>query len=369
MRFPMTSKERIMNTLNGKPTDSIPINPNWWGLYKFRSFGGFADAGGEARANSLYGKRLAEVDLAFYNRFKPDIVQLWPGRREADLFYREHCSPQQISRLQEQVKRLDSRSAIDEYVALHYPVAAQIREKAIYDHVSLIAETCGESAFIAMNKGNPYLHLVGPGMMFELAEGIHAMAHKTAMFEYLMARCYERALEHCRVLKQAGCDALMAAEYYCAADCLPPALYEGVMFPIQQSFCRGVAEAGLIPILQFAGDIAPLLHLLRDIGAQGLMPGESTPAFEVNLAGIRRKTEESLTLFGNLSSTAVLRHGSLQDVRRETLRQLENNDDGGFIMSSGNQLEWETPAKNIACLIETTRNYQAGERTILGACT
>ena len=68
-----TSKELVINTINGIPTERIPVNPHWWGLYKFEISFGMKDYSEEHKIGELDAEKLAKVDSEFYELFKPDI--------------------------------------------------------------------------------------------------------------------------------------------------------------------------------------------------------------------------------------------------------------------------------------------------------
>lgn len=72
----MNSKQLMINTLTNGKTDRIPVTPHWWGLYKFQQEGivnGYHD---EGNGWKLRGKELAEIDMNFYRKYKPDMFHL-----------------------------------------------------------------------------------------------------------------------------------------------------------------------------------------------------------------------------------------------------------------------------------------------------
>ena len=72
----MTSKEIVINTLNGIPAERIAVTPHWWGLYKFEISLGMKDYSEEYKAWEHDAEALAKVDSDFYELFKPDIFHL-----------------------------------------------------------------------------------------------------------------------------------------------------------------------------------------------------------------------------------------------------------------------------------------------------
>ncbi|MBM7582518.1 uroporphyrinogen-III decarboxylase [Caldicoprobacter guelmensis] len=349
----MTSKELMLKTFRGEATDQIPVTPHWWGLYKFQLAGIISGYEGEATAWSLSGEELAKVDELFYETFKPDMFHLTTGASRVsrdENYYREY------DRLLKEVCKLESKSAIDEFIKLAYPTKEGILNSGVFDHIRILSEKYGEEVFIALNEGNPICTVFDSYMGF--VEGLTALAEKPDMMEYFIFRLYEGLLPRMEALVASGAHGYIGSETYCSCDIISPQMYRDIVFPAQQFFYRSIDKMGLVPIVYFLGDIRPIIKDIRKLGVKGLMVEESKKTFVLDIAEIYRMLEGEVVLFGNLDSVYTLLKGTTQDVERETIRQLEAAKDGRFIMANGSPICFDTPVENIRAMISAVRTYR-----------
>ena len=349
----MTSKELMLKAFCGETTDQIPVSPHWWGLYKFQVAGIISGYEGEAGAWSLSGEELAKVDELFYETFKPDMFHLTTG---ASRLARDENYCREYNRLLKEVCKLESKSAIDEFVKLAYPSKEEILNSGIFDHIRILSKKYGEDVFIALNEGNPICTVFDSYMGF--VEGLTALVEKPEMMEYFVFKLYEGLLPRMEALVESGAHGYIGSETYCSCDIISPRMYRDIVFPAQQFFYKSIERMGLIPIAYFLGDIRPIIKDIRKLGIKGLMVEESKKAFILDIAEIYRMLEEEVVLFGNLDSVYILLKGSTRDVERETIKQLEVVTNGRFIMANGSPICFDTPAENIHAMISTVRNYR-----------
>lgn len=349
----MNSKERILKTLQGEKTDTIPVAPHWWGKYKYQLAGiasGFKDL---PRCRALGGAELAEVDSLFYETFKPDWFHLNDGPRAKV----DECPKQEILELKQKVRLLDSKAVIDEYVSAVYMSVDEMLAASTYEHVRILSSRYGNDVFIAMNEGNPICRILDPNGTFGFEEGLIALAEKPDMMEYLIFREYEMMLEKIKVLKECGCHGFIGSETYCTGDLISPAMYRSLIFPAQKFFYNEVSKIGMIPITYITGDIFPLIDDINELGVAALMIEESKKNFKLDVIEIRRTLSEDITLFGNVDSVYTLLYGSHEDVVRETVKQLDAAQYGKFIIANGSPIAFDTPKENLSAMISAAREH------------
>jgi Uroporphyrinogen-III decarboxylase len=348
----MTSKERLLNVIKGRITDCLPVAPHWWGLYKFQLSGlakGYMD---ERKCWNMHGARLAEVDELFYKTYKPDWFHLSCGWDELQENRKQQRLFQEVRR---NLKLLDSKALIDEYVHLKYMNEQEILKGTRYDHVKILSEKYGDSVFIALNEGNPICEILDPDGPFQFEEGLVALLEKPEMMEYLIFREYEMKLENIKALKKCGCHGYIGSETYCTPDLISPDTYRSLVFPAQQYFYNKVKEIGLVPIVYFLGDILPLIHSINHLGAEVLLVEEPKKGYILDVVEIRKVLDQSLTLFGNVDSIYTLLKGSPKDVEQEARRQAEAANYGSFVIANGSPIAFDTPMENIKTILETAR--------------
>jgi len=87
-------------------------------------------------------------------------------------------------------------------------------------------------------------------------------------------------------------------------------------------------------------------------------PLEIPPMGNCNLRELKQKYGHKLILKGNLHTTEVMLHGSVQDVIDASKRAIDDAaEGGGFVLSTGDQCGRDTPEENIFAMIETARTY------------
>ena len=350
----MTSRERMLAAFRGERTDSIPVSPHAWGLYKFQLAGvvhGFED---EKRLDGMSAAELASVDALFYETFQPDMLHLG-----------EHAPPRggnldEEKELLREIRRTFSLSAIERFVDLHSPSAEQVRADGRYDHVRILSRELGGSVFIAVNEGNPVCDVFDPHGILGFEEGLPALIESPQAVAALLNGLYGRRLDAMRVLKESGADAYIGSESYCSADLINPRVYRDVIFPAQRAFYSAVGQLGLVPITYFLGDIRPLVGDIGRLGVRGLMIEESKKGFTLDVAAVRSRLPAEIVLFGNLDSVHVLLPDAPAAVRAETARQIRRARGKAFVMANGSPIALNTPVENVGAMVDEARGTSGG---------
>jgi uroporphyrinogen-III decarboxylase len=367
----VNAKERVLTAINGGKPDVVPAFPHWWGVYKLDILGM------DPRLfPTLGGKRLANIDVNFYETFRPDVFHLGGGAdRETqgqsvvtegeDMYLLDGATGRRrrllddwtIERPERERVRLSltSRQEIDDYLAEHYQPTERILASGIYDHISEIVGRYGSEVFIATNLGSPVCNIFGPGGPVGYEQALIALSEKPDMLSYLVERSYHAYFEHAKALAIIGCHALMTSEAYVAADTVSPLMFERVIYPIYRAFNEDVGRLGVIPIIYFMGNINPLLPLLRNVGIRCLMVEEPKKGFDVDVVAVKRALGDGVCLVGNVDSVEVMLRGTPADVTRAVQAQLPAAKNGGFIASTGSPLTVDTPPENVHAFLRAAR--------------
>jgi hypothetical protein len=348
----MNRKENLLRTLDGEDTGFVPATPHWWGLYKFEHAGLLSDYDQESMAWGMGGAELAEVDARFYESFRPDMFHLTTGPVRAT-----DSDPVALEkrRILQAVHDLESLSVIDEYVDAFYPDRETVLRSGAFDHIRILSHKYGSETLMMLNEGNPVSWVLDPHGCIGFENGLVAMMEKPDRMEYLLRKCYAATLPRMAALKEMGGDGYIGSETYCAADLISPRKYREVIFGAQRDFYKAVGAMGLIPVTYFLGDVFPLLEDLKELGVKALMVEEGKKGIRLDIGEIYRGLEGEVCLFGNLDSVYILQMGTRDDVVRETRRQLETCNRGGFVMANGCPISFSTPAANIRAMLDTAR--------------
>ena len=351
----MNAKELVQKTLSGKSTE-IPVTIHGWGLYKFWLAGIVTGYEDEENAWSLSGAELADAEAGLYERFHPDTLHLGAGRSK----FADEKREAYIRALGAEVKKLDSKSVIDEYITAVYQSESDVLESGIYSHVELLSRRYGDEVFITLNDGNPISGILDPHGLLGFEDGLVSLLTNGDMVAYLLYQLYDVLLERMKALKKSGADAYIGSETYCSADMISPRIYRDVVWPAQRHFYTGLREIELGSFCYFLGDLLPMLPDIKNLGIDALLIEARNKAVEIDVAEVYRQAEGAFTLYGNLNSIDILQLGSIADVERETRRQMTACSGGRFIMANDCPVSFGTPEENIDAMIRAAKT--AGKR-------
>ena len=87
-------------------------------------------------------------------------------------------------------------------------------------------------------------------------------------------------------------------------------------------------------------------------------PLEIPPMGDCDLAEVKKNFGNKLALMGNLHTSDVMLLGSVEDVRRESLKAIRDaGQNGGFVLSTGDQCGRDTPFENIFEMVNVAREF------------
>lgn len=370
----MKPKERMFSALNYEEPDIVPVAPHWWGVYKFEFYGRDPRWAWYA----LDGHQLAQIDIHFYESFKPDWFHLDEGvpRSGRDYkieevngeFFLVHKSTGERYRIKanQSLEPVEKESALkkkkisfetkddaDIIVERSFPKCKDLIRRGQTDHVEEIVKRYGDDVLVAVNVGGPSGIIYAPGF----TQGLVMLYRKPNIMKYLIRRAYEAHLEVAEAYATAGCQAWIISEDRIGADIIPPRLYEEFFFEPEKRYFGKIRELGMIPILYFCGNVMPLLKYIRDLGVDGLMIEESRKNFTIDIVNVKEALDGKVCVFGNLDTVNVLWKGNEDSIVKEVKKQLQAASGGGFVASNGSPIAPGTPVKNVKRFIESVREY------------
>ena len=140
-----------------------------------------------------------------------------------------------------------------------------------------------------------------------------------------------------------------------------PALAARYAIPALKQWSAMARAADVPTMLHSCGKTRALADLLvadTDVGM--LNPVEPPPMGDVDLAELKQAHGRRLALMGNLHTTDVMLRGSVQDVRRESLKAIRAaGAEGGFILSTGDQCGRDTPDENLREMVRVAEGFGA----------
>ena len=138
-----------------------------------------------------------------------------------------------------------------------------------------------------------------------------------------------------------------------------PDVFRELCLPIVKKMSAMCKEAGIPSHIHSCGPQRELVKICAEETDLTLIdPLEIPPMGDCNLRELKRLYGHKLVLKGNLHTTDVMLRGSVSDVVEACKRAIDDAaEDGGFILSTGDQCGRDTPDENIYAMIETARTY------------
>jgi len=129
--------------------------------------------------------------------------------------------------------------------------------------------------------------------------------------------------------------------------------------PRLKRWCDLIHSHGKKVLFHTDGAVRPLLPHLIDTGIDILNPIQHIcPG--MNRADLQKDFGDSVIFHGGVENQHVLPHGSVDEVRRETLTCLrELGRDGGYIVCSCHNIQAGTPVANVRAMIDTVHQYRS----------
>jgi len=146
---------------------------------------------------------------------------------------------------------------------------------------------------------------------------------------------------------------------YLTPPYLPPAYFREFVYPYVCEIVELIHSYGAYTRIHCHGKIGKVLDMMIDTGADGLDPCEAPPDGDIELADLKKKCAEKMTIFGNLE-LKLLERGTPADVRREVRKCMEAaKHGGGYVI-----LPTAAPI-NIPLAPATAENYKTFIRTAI----
>lgn len=138
-----------------------------------------------------------------------------------------------------------------------------------------------------------------------------------------------------------------------------PKIAREFCLPTIQRLTRMAREAGVPTMLHSCGKERILVKWCAEESDLGCInPLEISPMGDCTLADLKQQFGSRIALMGNLHTTEVMLMGSPDDVKRASLQAIRDaGQNGGFILSTGDQCGRDTPDANIFAMVQAAREY------------
>lgn len=120
--------------------------------------------------------------------------------------------------------------------------------------------------------------------------------------------------------------------------------------------CR---EAGVVSVFHSCGRSNALMPILvEETEIDCIQPLEPPPTGDVDLAHIKKTYGDKIALMGNINTPQVMLRGTPDDVYAAACKAIDDAaENGGFVLSTGDQCGRDTPDENIHALVRAAREH------------
>lgn len=139
---------------------------------------------------------------------------------------------------------------------------------------------------------------------------------------------------------------------------MSPTLYRELIKPYQKryfDFIKSHTKAKLM--YHSCGSIVPLIPDLIEIGVDILNPIQVN-ASKMDTKILKAEYGSQLCFCGAIDTSQVLPHGSIDDVRREVARRVEDLGPEGYILTAVHDIQADVPAQNVVAMYRAAKEFE-----------
>ncbi|UCH13030.1 MAG: hypothetical protein JSV22_07910 [Bacteroidales bacterium] len=138
-----------------------------------------------------------------------------------------------------------------------------------------------------------------------------------------------------------------------------PEVFRELVLPALKKVTKLAAEIGIPTHVHSCGPEKELVKMAaEETGLSIIDPLETHPMGDCDLAELKKLYGNKIILKGNLHTTKIMLYGTKEDVIRASQKAINDaGENGGFILSTGDQCGRDTPDENIFTMVETARTY------------
>jgi MtaA/CmuA family methyltransferase len=336
----MTGRERILNHLEGRPVDRLPVMP-------ITMMFACARIGARYRDYCTDYRVLVEAQTRTAERFAFDYVNTMsdPAREAADCGARvEYFESQPVALVEEDALLADKGRLAT--LKIPDPLGGGRMHNGI-KAVGLFKERVGNQLLV---EG----WVEGP-----MAEAADLRGINTLMTDFfddpvfvrdLFAFVIEMELRFAKEQIKAGADLIGVGD--AAASLVGPKIYEEFVWPYEKQLMDGIHAMGGRTRLHICGNTRKILGGMGRLGCQVVDLDYLSPVHE-GRAGMGA----GQVLLGNINPVAVLRDGTPEQVSK-AVAECHRQAGERFIMGAGCEVPGDTPEANLRAMVEYAHTHK-----------
>ncbi len=389
----MTSRERLLRTINGEVADRVPvtlfiqdhghfihqlhpeIDPLDYELLTFRVIDYQRSLGCDVFARMIFdlyhpiGICLGGVDDGHETdswKVKTDITE------EGNNLIRSSAITTPDGELTQTFVRTALNKGTYVYACTKKPIAteADVDIAARYEpkmsakygemvktKIRRIKEYLGDDGILGTwVSGGPFNNA---SMLVEHSELYMLFMTDPEFFKKLMQFTINRTLDYTSAFIEAGADVMLVGGNV-AGGFLGAKTYEQYILPHEQAYVDFIKARGCPVVYHNCGEIMALVESYKKLGVQVVEPFSPVPLGDANLRQAIDIVHGDYVVIGGVDQVNVLQKGTREQVRKATLETLDSGKKNGpFIIQSADFLEYGTPLENVEEFVSTARQHAA----------
>ena len=344
----MTSRERVLRTLDRREADTVPVGPMMLDL-------GATVIGAAVGDFCADPSVMAKGQLTLHERVGQDIIFVG-----SDNYYiaegfgcvTEHPRDETPHLARPPLERMGDVYDLrvpDPLTDGRMPVmleATKLVRAAVGDDVAIRTPGTGPFAlasyFIDTQNFLIEIGLANAGVEGSDPEAIHHALDLAA----------DALIAFGKACADAGSDLLHCGDSLASCDVISPKDYEKWAFPYERKVIQAWKAYGARTLLHICGDSSKVLDLYAETGVDVIEVDH-----KVDLAYARTIVGDRACVIGNVDPVGVLLQGTPATVRAAATRRLETGSDGGFILGSGCIVPRMSPLENVREMVATAREF------------
>ncbi len=174
-----------------------------------------------------------------------------------------------------------------------------------------------------------------------------AVLKNRPLVERLQEKVLRALIQYGQALEGLGVDGLVVADPVGSSTMVSTKIYRELVLSALKLFTKSVK----IPvILHVCGDTEPILDMMAETGAKILSLDQC-----MDLVMAKQKLGGRCGIGGNVDPINALLFGTVEDVKQETLRCLNEGGKTGYVLMAGCAVPPSTRIENLRAMIETAR--------------
>jgi uroporphyrinogen decarboxylase len=339
----MSSRERVACVLAGKLPDRVPVL-----LQNFQNTAWLA--GMTQREFSRSGERMAEAQLAAWERFGYDVLDLENGTAalaEACGCEAEYPVDEPPRVTKPAIVRLDE---VDKLAPVD-PERSGMLPELLDATRRVTGALAGRALVVGEADQGPFdlaALLLGPEPFLIALMDPEQHDGVLRLLEY----CYEQSLRYALAQAAAGADFVEIGDSTAGPDVCSPRVYRKFAYPFEVRLAADLAARGVPLVLHICGNTTAIMG---DMAATGAALLEFD--YKADMARCRAAAGDRV-LVGNVDPSGVMALGTPEQVSEECRKAIQVlGAKGRFILSPGCTLPATTPPENVEAMVETARGY------------